>query len=345
MTHDAWPAGNPAGEVVQQPKPKPAMAMPPRPPIDPELKAGLQIVGGVFPPTITEDLIGFMRKSYASPPVSETLDGKSVVHEEYELSGYRGDTIPVSVFRPERASGRRPVILYAHSGGLMFGDRFSALHANLEWVESTGALLICPEYRLAPEYSDPYAREDFYAALEWTVQRAEVLGADRRRIVVAGASSGGALAAGLALASRDRGGPQLHGQMLIYPMLDDRGHSASVQQFDGVGVWDRISNATGWASMLGEDHAESEEVSSYIAPARATDLTGLPPAYLDVGSVEIFRDETIDYANRIWRSGGTADLHVWAGAFHACDVFAPHTAIAQQMIRTRNQWVATLLAD
>lgn len=316
-----------------------------RPPIDPELRAGLQIVGGVFPPTITEDLIGFMRKSYASPPLEQTLRGRHVVHEELDYPSYGGEKVRVSIFRPSSSTGPRPAVLYAHSGGLMFGDRFSALHTNLDWVEECGAVLICPEYRLAPEHPDPYAREDFYACLEWVASHAPELGVDPSRLIAAGASAGGALAAGLALAARDRGGPAILGQLLIYPMLDDRGHHPSVHQFDGVGVWDRISNTTGWDAMLGSGHESSADVSPYIAPGRAEDLSGLPPAYLDVGAVEIFRDETIDYAHRLWRSGGAADLHVWSGAFHACDVFAPHTAVAQQMIRTRNRWVTTMLAD
>lgn len=318
---------------------------PARPPIDPELKAGLQIVGGVFPPTITPDLIEFMRKSYASPPITQTLTGRDVIHDEYIIPGHQKEPLNVSVFRPASHPGPIPVILYAHSGGLMFGDRFSALQTNLDWVEEAGAALVCPEYRLAPEYPDPFAREDFYCTLEWIVEKASSLEFDPTRILAAGASAGGALAAGLALAVRDRQGPELYGQLLIYPMLDDRGKSFSVSQFDGVGVWDRISNKTGWSAMLGDDHASREDISPYIAPARTEEVSGLPPAYLEVGVVEIFRDETIEYANRIWRAGGEATLHVWGGAFHACDVFAPHTAVAQQMIAARNRWVTTLLAD
>lgn len=316
----------------------------PRPDFDPELKAGLAIVGGVFPPTITPDLIPFMRRSYASPPVGDTLAGRAVTHREYEIAGHTGDPITVSVFRPAEAAGPRPAIVYAHSGGLMFGDRFNALDANLEWVERIGAVLVTPEYRLAPEFRDPYQREDMYATLLWAVANAEELGLDRRRVMVAGASAGAGLAAGLALAARDRCGPELAGQLLIYPMLDDRGTAASVHQFDGVGVWDRISNETGWSSALGPAYG-TDDVSPYLVPARAADFSGLPPAYLDVGSAEIFRDEAIAYAGNLWQAGGDAELHVWAGGFHAFDIFAPHTALAQGMLRARFGWVARLLAD
>lgn len=314
------------------------------PEFDPELKAGLAVVGGVFPPTITPDLIGFMRQSYASPPIETILAGRTVAHHEYVVPGHRGDEIVVSVFSSPHAHGPRPTIVYAHSGGLMFGDRFNALDINLPWVEQLGAVLVCPEYRLAPEYPDPYAREDMYATLEWTARNAEQLGADLGRLMVAGASCGGGLAGGLALAARDRGGPRLIGQLLSYPMLDDRNITPSTHQFDGVGVWDRRSNETGWRAALGDAYG-TDAVSEYLAPSRATDLRGLPPAFLDVGTVEIFRDETVGYANALWSAGVNAELHVWPGAFHACDIFAQHTALAKAMLRNRFAWVQRTLAD
>lgn len=321
-----------------------------RPEFDPELKAGLAVVGGVFPPTITPDLVAFMRRSYASPPIAETLrrrevDGGSAVERtEHTIAGHRGDPIGVSVLRPAGADEPRPGVLFVHSGGLMFGDRFSGADLVLDWVDRLGAVLVAVEYRLAPEFPDPYPREDCYAALEWVAASAERLGVRRDRLMVAGASSGGGLAAGMALAARDRGGPRLCGQVLDYPMLDDRGLTPSTGQFDGVGVWDRISNETGWTALLG-DARGGPDVSPYAAPARATDLSGLPPAFLDVGAAEIFRDETIAYADRLWAAGGDAELHVWAGGFHAFDIFAPHTAVARGMVRTRDAWVEKILAD
>jgi acetyl esterase/lipase len=294
-----------------------------RPEFDPELKAGLAVVGGVFPPTITPDLIGFMRRSYASPPIGETLRGRAVERREHTIAAVAGDGV-----------------LFLHSGGLMFGDRFSGVDLVLDWVERLGAVLVAVEHRLAPEFADPYPREDCYAALEWVAANAERLGVRRDRLLVAGASSGGGLAAGLALAARDRGGPRLCGQVLDYPMLDDRGTTASTRQFDGVGVWDRVSNETGWTALLG-DARGGPGVSPYAAPARATDLAGLPPAFVDVGAAEIFRDEAIAYAGGI----GDAELHVWSGGFHAFDIFAPHTAVGRGMIRTRDAWVEKILAD
>lgn len=319
-----------------------------RPEFDAELRAGLAVVGGMFPPTITDDLVTFMRTSYASPPLDDELTRRGIRRRDATIAGHLGDPIEVSVLSPgtgrDIATYPRPGIVYAHSGGLMFGDRFSGLDLVLDWVDQVGAVMVTVDYRLAPEHPDPYPREDMYAALEWTAANAAEIGVRPDRLMVAGASSGGGLAAGMALAARDRGGPALVAQVLDYPMLDDRCVTPSTAQFDGVGVWDRISNITGWNSLLG-DRRGTDDVSPYAAPARATDLAGLPPAFIDVGAAEIFRDEAIAYADAIWRAGGDAELHVWSGAFHACDIFAPHTQVGQSMIRTRNAWVEKILAD
>ncbi len=311
--------------------------------IDPELRAALAVVGGVFPPTVTPDLIPFMRRSYASPPRSELLRGRAIEVQDLRVPGADGVELDASIVRPlAGASGAG--ILLLHSGGMMFGDRFSGADHALGWVEQTGAVLVTIDYRLAPEHPDPIPFEDCYAALEWFAADAPALGVQPERILVAGASAGGGLAAGVALAARDRGGPRLRGQLLDYPMLDDRGITASTSAFDGIGVWDRVSNETGWRALLG-DRVRTDEVSSYAAPARAVDLSGLPPAFIDVGSAEIFRDEAVSYAHRLWEAGGDAELHVWPGAFHACDIFAAHATISRAMIAARNGWLQRMLAD
>ncbi len=317
---------------------------PPRTPFDPELRAGLAVVGGVFPPTVTPDLIAFMRRSYASRPPEQTLAGRAITRSDEVVEGHGGAPVTVTVLRPTSSSGPRPGIVFAHSGGLMFGDRFSGLDHILDWVDGLGAVLVTAEYHLAPEFPDPHPREDMYAVLEWAAREAGALGVRRDRLMVAGASSGGGIAAGLALAARDRGGPALCGQVLDYPMLDDRGVTPSTSQFDGVGVWDRVSNETGWSALLG-DARGGPDVSPYAAPARAEDLGRLPPAFIDVGAAEIFRDEAVAYAEGIWAQGGDAELHVWSGGFHAFDIFAPHALVSRGMIRTRDAWVAKVLAD
>ena len=312
--------------------------------IDPELRAALAVIGGVFPPTVTPELIPFMRRSYASPPREQLFAGRDLRVDEFGLAGYRGASITASVVSPGAAAPGEslPAVLVFHSGGMMFGDRFSGLDSAIGWVERLGIRLVTVEYRMAPEHPDPVPFEDCYAALEWLAASASELGV--RRIVLAGASAGAGLAAGVALAARDRGGPRAIGLLLDYPMLDDRGRTASTREFDGIGVWDRVSNETGWRALLG-DRAGGSDVSAYAAPARACDLGGLPPTFIDVGTAEIFRDEAVEFARRLWRDGVDAELHVWPGAFHACDIFAPHATISQRMIEARIEWLRRILVD
>lgn len=316
-------------------------AFTPRNTVDPELRGALAVVGGVFPPTITPELVPFMRRSYASLPREQLVAGRPIEIEDVAFAGPHG-TVEASVIRK---TGSRPVgcVYLIHSGGMMFGDRFSGVDDALEWVLDLDIVVVTVEYRLAPENRHPVPFDDCYAGLLWVSQNAEALGVRPDRVVVGGASAGGGLAAAVALAARDRSGPPIRGQLLDYPMLDDRGTSSS-RMYDGFGVWDRVSNETGWTALLGTS-AGSSDVSAYAAPARALDLSGLPPAFIDVGAVEIFRDEAVDYARRIWEAGGDAELHVWPGAFHACDIFAPHAGISRQMIRARREWLRRILAE
>jgi acetyl esterase/lipase len=213
----------------------------------------------------------------------------------------------------------------------------------LEWARELDAVVVSVEYRLAPEHPYPAGVEDVYAGLLWTARHAGGLGGDPERIVVAGASAGGGLTAALALLARDREGPRPLGQVLMYPMLDDRNDTVSAHQMAGVGAWDRTANETAWTAVLG-DARGGPDVPPYAAPARASDLSGLPPAFLDVGSAETFRDEVVDYASRIWRAGGVAELHVWPGGFHGFDAFAPHTVLARTARAARIAWLRRLLA-
>lgn len=309
---------------------------------DPELRAALAVLGGVFPPTVTPDLIEHMRRSYASPPREELIAGRPIDVVDIELPGW-GTTLEASIVTPREGRSGAGIVLL-HSGGLMFGDRFSGADHALGWVVELGAVLLTVDYRLAPEHPHPIPFEDCYAALEWFASQASSLAVRSDRILVAGASAGGGLAAGVALAARDRNGPVLRGQLLDYPMLDDRGLTPSTHAFDGVGVWDRISNETGWRALLG-DAVGGPGVPAYAAPARAGDLSGLPSTFIDVGAAEIFRDEAVDYARRLWEAGVDVELHVWPGAFHACDIFASHTSISRAMIRARSDWLRRTLAD
>lgn len=313
-----------------------------RPAFDPELEAVLVLLADQLPPTLTAEMIPSMRLPTPMEAADEMLGARDLTRRDVIIPGYGGDDIVVSVIARRDHQGAGPGIYHTHGGGMVSGDRFSALVHTIDWVAEHDAVLVTVEYRLAPEFPDPYPVEDCYAGLVWTAGHAAELGIDPDRLIIAGQSAGGGLAAGTALLARDRQGPALAGQVLIYPMIDDRDQTVSSAQIDGVGVWDRGSNVMGWTALLG-DRRGTDDVSIYAAPARATDLAGLPPAYIDCGSAEVFRDEDVSYATALWHAGVQAELHVWPGGFHGFDLMAPHTALAQAMTQARNAWVARIL--
>ncbi|MFF1798561.1 alpha/beta hydrolase, partial [Kitasatospora sp. NPDC058263] len=224
--------------------------------------------------------------------------------------------------RPAGISRPLPLLYYLHGGGMVMGNAWSVLPRVLrEWALPLELAVISVEYRLAPRTRYPGPVEDCYAGLTWAAAHADRLGLDPARIVLGGKSAGGGLAAALALLTRDRGGPVPLGQLLLSPMLDDRDRSFSSHQLAGTDTWDRTSNATAWQALLGDRYGAAD-LPPYAAPARATDLSGLPPAYIDVGSAETLRDEDVAYAQALWQAGGRAELHVWPGACHGFDTLA-----------------------
>jgi len=212
----------------------------------------------------------------------------------------------------------------------------------VELVLEHGVVAVNVEYRLAPENPHPAPIEDCYAGLLWTVNHATELRIDPSHIVVMGGSAGGGLAAGLALLARDRGGPALAGQLLLCPMIDDTNTTVASHQYPGVGPWPREANVAGWAALLGEA-VGGNDVSPYAAPARARDLSGLPPAFIEVGSAEGFRDEDTSYALRIWKVGGQAELHVWSGGCHGFDMYAADSEITRAALAARDSWLRRVL--
>ncbi|WP_407343897.1 alpha/beta hydrolase [Pengzhenrongella phosphoraccumulans] len=259
---------------------------------------------------------------------------------EHVALGPAGE-VRVVIVRPERAVGPVPVLLHLHGGGFIVGAVADNVDAALD--VAPGWAVASVEYRLAPEDPYPAAIEDAYAALAWLVVHAAELGIDSRRVVVTGVSAGGGLAASLALLARDRGGPRLCGQLLVYPMLDDRNDSFSGRQMVGIGSWDRDANATGWDAYLGA-RAGGLDTTGYAAAARADSLAGLPPAFIDVGSAETFRDECMQYAARLWADGGDAELHVWPGGCHGFDGLAPAAQLSVAARVARASWLERLLS-
>lgn len=317
-------------------------------PFDPELGAALTIIEQQMSGTLTSvDVIPELRQSMdmMPAPTAEQLsrDGAFEVEDRVVPGPAGAPDITLLVCRPAGATTPLPALYHIHGGGMVFGNRMVGVDVLLDWALELNLAVVSVEYRLAPEHPHPAPAEDCYAGLAWTAGHAGELGIDPDRILVAGGSAGGGLAAAVALMARDRGGPALIGQLLLCPMLDDRNDTPSSLQMAGLGIWDHAANEVGWTALLGEARG-GPDVSPYAAPARATDLSGLPPAFIDVGSAETFRDEDVAYATRIWQAGGQAELHVWPGGFHGFDMMVPHAAISRDAAAARLRWLRRLLA-
>jgi acetyl esterase len=216
--------------------------------------------------------------------------------------------VPVRIYRPHRAQG---AIVWLHGGGFVMGD----LDTEHPWAARaagrSGAVVISVGYRLAPEHRFPAALDDAYAVLAWTAGHAAELGTDPGRIAVGGHAAGAGLAAAVALRARDQQGPPVRFQLLNQPGLDDRQQTWSARNFTGTPFMTRGKVTASWRHYLG-----SAPASPYAAPARAADLSGLPPAYIATAEFDPNRDEAISYARRLLQAGVSVELHQWPGTFH-----------------------------
>jgi acetyl esterase/lipase len=260
--------------------------------------------------------------------------------ETRTIAGPKGaPDVRVIVINARPAELRRPVILHMHGGGFVLGAAGDAVPALQRVALEHDCVIVTVDYRLAPETRFPGSLEDNYAALKWVHESAESLGADRQRIAVMGESAGGGHAAMLAIATRDRGEVPLAFQLLIYPMLDDRtGSTRQLPWYLGAYIWVPESNRFGWSSLLGVP-AGSRVVPPGAVPARVQSLAGLSPAFIGVGSVDLFVDEDIEYARRLISAGVATQLVVVPGAYHGFDNIAAQASASKQF---RAAWNAAL---
>lgn len=310
-------------------------------PFDPELAPAVEIISGPGGPDLFPDGVAEQRRvvDVMAPTLDQLRRGGAFEVEQRTVPGPAGaPDVSVLICRPAGLRGALPAVYYAHAGGMVLGNNRVGLPHVLDWAERTPLVVVSVEYRLAPEHPHPAPIEDCYAGLTWLAENAPDLGVDPARILLAGVSAGGGLSAALALLARDRGGPALAGQMLMCPMLDDRNNTPSAHQMGNRGTWGYSANETGWGALLGAAKG-GPDVSPYAAPARATDLSSLPPAFLDVGSAETFRDEVVTYASRLWQSGSQAELHVWPGGYHCFDAAMPQAALSRDAVTARTQWL------
>lgn len=255
-----------------------------------------------------------------------------VTRTSYTTKAEDGTDVALTWFAPP---GEAPgsAALYIHGGGMIFGNltQYDAIIAR--YVADSGVPMLAVEYRLAPEFPDPTPVQDCYAGLAYLAEHATELGVDPTRIAVIGDSAGGGLTAGVTLLAHDRGGPAIAQQILIYPMLDDR-NTTPDPEIAPMAVWTYDDNITGWDALLG-DKAGGDGVSVYAAPARREDFAGLPPTYIDVGEIDIFRDEDVHYAARLSAAGVPVELHLHPGAPHAFEGLAPTSDVGARAIADR----------
>lgn len=312
------------------------------PPFDDELLPAVTAMRETVGRLVLDDLPQ-IRSAMVPGGGADVTAGGRLEMEAKIVGGVEGvPDLSVTVIRPAAASAdevktRVPGIYYIHGGGMVVGGPTDGIGSVLPYALDYGAVIISPDYRLAPEHPHPAPVEDCYLGLRWMAENAEQLGIDPDAIIIAGASAGGGLAAATALLARDRKFPALAHQVLMCPMLDDRFDTHSSRMLDDDGVWDRNDNLIGWRALLGEKRG-GDDVSPYAAPARANDLAGLPRTFIDVGGSEGFRDECIDFARRLSAAGVLVDFHLWGGGFHGFDAIAPEAAISRASVLARDDY-------
>lgn len=290
--------------------------------VDPALRPLLDVWPTV---TLTDANLAELRARRLPLP---EIDRAGTMLERRAVPGPTGaPDIALHIYTPDDAALPLGCIYHIHGGGYVGGaaKELEAFHRPL--ARKLGCAIVSVDYRLAPETVFPGAIEDCYAGLSWAFAHAAELGIDTSRIGVMGESAGGGLAAALALLARDRGEFRLAFQHLIYPMLDDRTCARPPHPYAGEFIWHPRNNAFGWRALLGREPG-SDDVSPYAAAARAEDLSGLPPAYIMTGALDLFVDEDIDYAQRLIRAGVPTELHVFPGGFHGFDMM-PGAAVAE----------------
>ena len=316
----------------------PPAAFDPTPYVHPELRPYFTQIKQMFgdAPFTATTLANERKRSFARPLLP------APAWMERTIPGPRGaPDVRVFIVNGGQSGDRpRPAILHVHGGGYVLGDAKSSISQLQEIAAALDCVIVTVDYRLAPETRFPGSLEDNYAGLKWLYTNAASLGADRSRIAVMGESAGGGHAAMLAIAARDRGEIPLIYQALVYPMLDDRtGSIRKKPPYQGMIIWNEQRNRFGWTSLLGVP-AGSRRVPYGSVPARVENLRGLPPAFIGVGSIDLFVDEDIEYAQRLVDTGIPVTLNVVPGAFHGFDAF-PNTSIAR---RFKNELIASLKA-
>ncbi|KAK7418932.1 hypothetical protein QQX98_003635 [Neonectria punicea] len=278
--------------------------------------------------------------------LDQILKSKSELdHEDISVPGLEAgdDNIILAVFTPKNSTKTdRPAFYTVHGGGQVAGHRFVALEPIMSYLDGIEAVFISVEYRLAPEHRAPAALHGAYAGLRWTAENSSRLGIDASKIIVSGGSGGASIAMGSTMLCCNNQKKYPCALMLLTPMLDDRDRTTSSKQFARDRPWCGTTNRMAWDHVLGPERG-GDAVSELVAPARAMDLRGLPPTFIDAGAYEVFRDEAVAVASQLWKSGVSAELHVWPGAYHGFDMLSQEAPVAKVATHVKTSWLKRIL--
>lgn len=305
--------------------------------LDPDFSSALGKFGDLLD-TLAEAPIGDVdtRRKNGAVVTQALFQGRSfpsdVSFRDFTLKSSDQEEIQLRWYQKEN-SKPGSAILYIHGGGLICHDisRYDLVIAK--YVAASGVPFLAVNYRKAPEFPYPIPIDDCYRAFVWLVQHSQELSIDPTRIGIMGDSAGGGLAAALTIVARDKKGPSLARQILLYPMLDDRTVTPDPELLPFI-IWTYEDNLTGWTAYLG-NQVGSPAVSPHAAPARLQDAKGLPPAFIDVGELDIFRDEDMQYAQLLTDAGVSTELHVRPGVIHSWELFAPDIPVSQRALADR----------
>jgi acetyl esterase/lipase len=300
--------------------------------VDPELVA---ILDQIPAPVLTAETLRQIRAMSPQAPADLPQFSALSVSERFIPGPEGAPDVRVLVYLPASMQEAVPALLWIHGGGYVLGSADADDLMVKSIVSAIGCAVVSVDYRLAPETPHPGPVEDCYAALKWLSTHADELGIDPQRIAIGGGSAGGGLAAALALLTRDRGEVSLVFQLLLAPMLDDRTCTlAKPHPYTGEFIWTAEANRFGWTSLLGQEPG-GPDVSPYAAAARAEHLEGLPATFINVGAIDLFLEEDLEYARRLMRAGVPTELHVYPGAYHGfrmvADAQVTQTAVRDQL--------------
>jgi acetyl esterase/lipase len=300
--------------------------------VDPELRSAVKAWQQIV---LTPELLAQARKT----PLLAPLPAPMPQPVDRTIPGHAGSPdVHIVIVDPAPEKKNKPVLLHTHGGGYVLAN--TALYPFIQNIaQQCHCVVVSVDYRMAPDTHFPGSLEDNYAALRWVYANAAMLGVDRARIAVGGESAGGGHAAALAIRARDRGEVPVIFQVLLYPMLDDRtGSSRAVPPAIGRFIWNVQCNRFGWSALLGVP-AGSVSVPAGSVPARVENLAGLPPAWIGVGSIDLFVEEDIEYARRLIQAGVSTELAVYPGGYHAFDLIVPAAAVSK---RFTESWMSAL---